>query len=91
MRRLDSDTARKQVTIWFNDTKLAAVEGEPVAACLLANGIRSIRHQLRSGHERGIYCGIGHCFDCVAVIDGVAGRRTCLTPVEDGMIVRSEP
>ena len=87
--RLTSTSEQPLVTITFNGTELTAVAGEPIAACLLAHGIRSIRRHAKSGEPRGIYCGIGHCFDCVAVVNGVAGTRTCLTPVEDAMVVQS--
>lgn len=74
----------------FNGQVFSAKAGEPVAAALLAGGVRTIRRQVGSGQPRGIYCAIGHCFDCVATIDGVPGRRTCLTPVEDAMEVASD-
>lgn len=73
----------------FDGQALTALEGEPVAATLLASGIRVIR-KTSSGRPRGIYCGIGHCYDCVATINGIPNQRTCLTPVEDGMEVKSE-
>lgn len=73
----------------FNGGQLSARAGEPIAAALLANGIRTIRRQLQSGEPRGLYCGIGHCFECIANVDGVPGYRTCLTPVVDGMEVTS--
>jgi sarcosine oxidase subunit alpha len=73
----------------FDGRELTALAGEPIAAALLANGIRTIRHQLGSGEPRGLYCAIGQCFECVATVDGIAGQRTCLTPVTDGMEVTS--
>ncbi|HEX9436304.1 MAG TPA: (2Fe-2S)-binding protein [Candidatus Limnocylindria bacterium] len=73
----------------FDGRELPAHEGEPIAAALLANGIRVIRSQLATGAPRGLYCGIGHCFECIATVNGVPGLRTCLTPVQDGMDVSS--
>ena len=75
--------------IRFNGRELEARAGEPIAATLLANGIRTIRHQLHGGEPRGLYCAIGHCFDCIATVNGVPGLRTCVTPVADGMEVTS--
>lgn len=94
MRRLSSPrtaAAPRAVRFRFDGRDLEAHEGEPIAAALLANGIRVIRHQLVTGAPRGIYCGIGHCFECIAEVDGVPGQRTCLTPVCDGTDVRSKP
>ena len=93
MRRLSdprrAPDARRLVHFRFDGRELEAREGEPIAAALLANGIRTIRRQLATGAPRGIYCGIGHCYDCVATVNGVPGQRTCLTPVADGTTVES--
>jgi sarcosine oxidase, subunit alpha len=83
--------ARIAVTISFNDESIAAYEGEPLAAALLAHGIRALRETGPDGPPRGLYCAIGHCFECQVVVDGRAGVRACLTPVRDGMRVESMP
>jgi sarcosine oxidase subunit alpha len=89
LRRRIGTAEPATVRFRFNGQELEARDGEPIAAALLANGIRTIRRQLQGGRPRGLYCGIGQCFDCVARVDGVEGRRTCLTPVADGMEVSS--
>jgi predicted molibdopterin-dependent oxidoreductase YjgC len=38
-----------------------------------------------------IFCGIGICFDCVVVVDGIANQRACITAVSDGMKIESAP
>ena len=60
--------------------------GASIAAVLLAGGRRAWRTSL-SGEPRGLFCGIGVCYECVATVDGVDGVRTCVTPVADGMEV----
>ncbi|MBW4027326.1 MAG: (2Fe-2S)-binding protein [Acidobacteria bacterium] len=40
-----------------------------------------------SGKPRGPLCGMGICFECRAVIDGVPHRRTCQILCEPGMDV----
>ncbi|MBX9625534.1 MAG: (2Fe-2S)-binding protein [Gemmataceae bacterium] len=67
-----------------------AHEGESVAAALLAAGRRTLRTTDRRGEPRGLYCGIGVCFDCVMTVDGRPGVRTCQTPVRDGMRVETQ-
>ncbi|BCL14567.1 hypothetical protein GCM10017556_23060 [Micromonospora sagamiensis] len=59
-----------------------------MAATLLAAGRRELRKAPRRGEPRGVYCGIGVCFECVMSIDG-RRVRTCVTPVKDGMQVES--
>ncbi len=84
-------SARVAVTISFNDEPIAAYAGEPLAAALLAHGIRTLRETRPDGLPRGLYCAIGHCFECQVVVDGRAGVRACLIPVRDGMRVDSMP
>ena len=83
--------ARVAVTFSFNDEPIVAYEGELLAAALLAHGIRALRETGPDRAPRGLYCAIGHCFECQVVVDGRAGVRACLTPVRDGMRVGSMP
>lgn len=67
-----------------------AVEGEPIAAALLANGIRAFRKTHKRNEPRGVFCGIGRCTDCMMIVDGVPNVRTCVTPVKAGMRVETQ-
>jgi hypothetical protein len=78
------------VTITLDGVPIAAREGEPIAAALLANGIRVFRTTSRSGERRGYFCGIGRCPDCAMIVDGEPNVRTCQTPVRDGMRVETQ-
>ena len=81
--------ARNIVSFSFDGQAFAAYAGEILAAALLAHGIRALRVTDRERSPRGLYCGIGHCFECQVTVDHVAGVRACLTPVRDGMQVTS--
>jgi len=83
-RRLPSLRRGAPLTLHFEGAPLAACEGESVAAALLAAGIRRFR-ATASGEPRGPYCGIGVCFDCLVVIDGLANVRACQTAVRADM------
>ncbi|HOK80504.1 MAG TPA: (2Fe-2S)-binding protein [bacterium] len=76
---------RKKVSIYLNNKKLIAYEGETVAAALYANGIRALRKTEKFKQPRGIFCAIGRCTDCVMTINGVPDVRTCITPVKNKM------
>jgi predicted molibdopterin-dependent oxidoreductase YjgC len=82
----------EQPTITFScDGKaLTARRGDMIAAALLANGISAFRKTGRFHQPRGIFCGIGQCNDCVMIVDGVPNVRTCVTPVREGMAVRTQ-
>ncbi|HEX6025196.1 MAG TPA: (2Fe-2S)-binding protein [Solirubrobacter sp.] len=75
------------VTIVVDGRSVTAYTGETVAAALMAEGIVAIR-RTPGGEPRGVFCGMGVCFDCLAVIDGVPNTRTCMTWVREGMDVR---
>ena len=42
-----------------------------------------------TGAPRGIFCGMGVCFDCLVTVDGLAEQRACMTPVRRGMRVQT--
>lgn len=78
------------VTFWFNGAPITGCEGENIAMALWASGIKVMRSDLRSGEPRGMYCGIGHCFECRVTVNGVPDIRACLEPVRPGLIVSGE-
>ena len=59
--------------------------GTSAAAAVLAAGFDSIRQTPVKRRERGPYCMMGVCFDCLAEIDGVANRQSCIIEVRPGM------
>lgn len=79
----------KLVSISVDGKEIQAVEGEPIAAALLAQGMKVFRMTPRFGEPRGIFCGIGRCTDCIMTVDGIPNVRTCVTPVKAGMIITS--
>jgi predicted molibdopterin-dependent oxidoreductase YjgC len=87
---LDDDSRKCNASIIVDGKKVPAIEGEPIAAALLAAGIRKIRETSKYHKPRGIFCAIGRCTDCVMIVDGVPNVRTCVTPVRDGMVVRTQ-
>lgn len=86
---LGDSKLRNPVNFTFNEKPFTGLEGETIAAALLANGVRTLRYQEESGTPRGIYCNIGHCFECRVTVNERSGVRACLTVVEEGMEVRS--
>lgn len=80
----------KSVEIYFNGQRYEALEGDTVASALLASGVRTLRHHEGKGTPRGIYCNIGHCFECRVTVNGKNTVRACMTRVEDKMQIESE-
>jgi predicted molibdopterin-dependent oxidoreductase YjgC len=74
----------------FAGRELAADEGQSVAAALIAAGQLSWRTTRLGGAPRGVFCGIGVCFDCLVVVNGRPNQRACLTEVHDGDVVEPQ-
>lgn len=88
--RLGPELARgPRVTVRVDGRPVTAHVGETVAAVLLAEGSAATR-ATESGAPRGVFCGMGVCFDCLIVIDGVPNTRACMTWVRDGMDIRRQ-
>jgi predicted molibdopterin-dependent oxidoreductase YjgC len=88
--RIDAETQRgTAVTITVDGVPIETFLGETVAGAMLASGRRGWRHTAQ-GEVRGLFCGIGICFDCTVTVDGVRNVRACLTPVSDGLAVTTE-
>ncbi len=73
-----------EFTFTFEGREVVGHPGETVGAALLAAGVRSLRSTRFGGRPRGLYCGIGACFDCLVTINGRHSQRACLTPAAPG-------
>lgn len=77
-------------TFEFDGSSVPFVAGQSVGAALWAQGVRSWRTTRVEGRRRGLFCGIGVCFDCLVEIDGRADQRACLVPARTGLGVRTQ-
>ena len=78
---------RRSITIFVNDRPLNVYEGQILAAELWANGFISLGHNTKTDANRGLYCGIGHCYECRVSVDGIEDIRSCLIHTREGMRV----
>ena len=74
----------------FDDRTIGFEPGQTVAAALMAADKRSWRSTRVEGRPRGLFCGIGICFDCLVIVDGKPNQRACLELAGDGMQVRTQ-
>lgn len=79
----------KRINATFNNKAITANDGVTVGAALVANGITSWRSTRRNDRPRGLFCGIGVCFDCLVNVDGQRNERACMVLLEDGMCIDS--
>ena len=79
----------KQISFTFNGIAVQCEEGQSIAAAVINSRTLALR-KTRFGEEpRSVFCGIGICFDCVVVVDGVANQRSCLIEAKADMNIES--
>lgn len=77
-------------TFTFDGTPVTAAAGQSIAAALLVAAQRGVRRTRVHARPRGLFCGIGACFDCLVTVNGVPSRRACLVPAAPGDRVESQ-
>ena len=88
--RLVSAQPEAAFTLRIDDREVEALPGQTIAAALWRAGIVSWRYTRSSGKARGVFCGIGVCFDCLVTVNGRPNQRACLTPARPGDLVRTQ-
>jgi predicted molibdopterin-dependent oxidoreductase YjgC len=79
----------KIVTIEVDGNPIKAFEGEPIAAALWAAGIKTFRTTEKRKEQRGPFCAIGLCTDCLVNVNGIPNVRACITPIEKDMDIKT--
>ena len=74
-----------EVTVSFNGRPITTSAGQSVGSVLVTNGITTWRDTRKQARPRGLFCGIGVCFDCLVSVDGIPNQRACLVEVCEGM------
>jgi hypothetical protein len=77
-------------TVMVDGVEVTAQEGQTVAGLLLALGKDSWRDTRRNGRPRGVFCGIGVCFDCLVVVNGAPDVRACQRTLAPGDVIRAQ-
>jgi hypothetical protein len=81
--------SERPIRITVDGEAVTGVAGQTVAGVLLAAGRLSWR-TTRSGAPRGVFCGIGACFDCLLTVNGFADVRACRRRAADGDDIRTQ-
>jgi sarcosine oxidase subunit alpha len=87
--RISSVQRGQKITLMVNGRKIFAYEGESVHAALTAAGIRNFQTS-KTGEPRGVFCGMGICYECLVTINNIPGQRACMTMVKDKMEIITE-
>ena len=76
-----SNNSNGEISFTFNGDNYEGAPGQSIAAALMASGVRELRATRFHKEPRLVFCGIGVCFDCVVVVNGVANQRACLVEI----------
>jgi aerobic-type carbon monoxide dehydrogenase small subunit (CoxS/CutS family) len=74
----------------FDGREIEALPGQTIAAALWSSGVTAWRTTRGGGRARGVFCGIGVCFDCLVTVDGRPNQRACLVPAAPGADIRTQ-
>lgn len=90
-RRVERGVERgRQFEIEVDGRAIIAYEGETIAAAVAAAGIHTLRRTAKRDHPRGMFCGIGLCWECAMEVNGVPNTRSCQTLATPGCRVETQ-
>ena len=72
------------MNITVDGREVGCREGQTIAAALIGAGDVGWRTTRRAGAARGLFCGIGVCFDCLVTVNGEGPLRACLIAAQPG-------
>ncbi len=77
-----------EITVFVNGEALTVAQGT-VVSCALMVANAPCRISV-NGEPRAAFCGMGICFECRGVVDGVPHTRTCQVLCKPGMRVETQ-
>ena len=75
------------VTITVDGVPASGVAGQSIAGVILAGGLLGFRRTSAHGRPRGVFCGIGVCYDCLVEVNGQRDVRACQRRAADGDLI----
>ncbi|GAB3279607.1 (2Fe-2S)-binding protein [Kineosporia babensis] len=78
------------VTITVDGESLSGLQGQSIAGVLMGNGRQSWRRSPRTGRPRGVFCGIGVCFDCLLTVNDIPDVRACQRRAGEGDVITTQ-
>ncbi|MDQ8702374.1 2Fe-2S iron-sulfur cluster-binding protein [Streptomyces sp. LHD-70] len=90
--RAESDAVGRQdrpLRITVDGEAVDGIAGQTIAGVLLAADRLAWRRG-RSGAPRGVFCGIGVCFDCLVTVGEERDVRACRRRARDGDMVTTQ-
>lgn len=79
----------KEIIFTFNDKQYKAKSGDSISTALFSNDLLVNRKTLNNT-ERGSFCYMGVCFECLVNVNGKRGVQSCKTRVAHGMEIKND-
>ncbi len=86
--RIENIKRKEAIIFTVNGKEVSAYKGETLLAALIAAGYKKTKRSPIKGNPRGGLCGMGVCFECIVTVNGVPNIRSCMTEVENNMVVK---
>ncbi len=80
----------EKIEFTFEGKTVFAYQGETVAMALYRQGINIFSESTKLHRPRGMFCAIGKCSSCMMRVNGVPNVKTCILPVQAGMIIERQ-
>ena len=78
------------ISFTYNGNDVYGIVGDTIASALHNLGIKKLSHSIELKRARGFYCAIGNCGSCNMIVNDVPNVRTCVTLLEEGMVVKTQ-
>lgn len=75
------------VTVTVDGHEVTGVAGQSIAGVIMAGDQLELRRTAVGDRPRGVFCGIGVCFDCIVEVNGVQDVRACQRKAHDGDVI----
>ena len=79
----------RPIQLTVDGEPVSGVDGQTIAGVLLAAGKTAWRTD-PAGEPRGVFCGIGACFDCLVTVGADRDVRACRRRARDGDEIRTQ-
>jgi len=78
------------ITVSIDGEALQGLEGQSIAGLLLGADRLAWRTTAVGRRGRGVFCGIGVCYDCLITVNGLRDVRACQRLAVDGDVLTTQ-
>lgn len=75
------------LSLTIDGESIRGVLGQSIAGVIMANDRLGFRQTAHRNRPRGVFCGIGVCFDCLVEVNGLSDVRACQRKAREGDVV----